>query len=58
MEKRLAPQLSRLMVQVREVLRYHHYVLSTERSYVSLILNYIRFHRRRHPRKLELIDGF
>ena len=32
----------RLMDQVREVLRYYHYAYSTEQSYCSWILQYIK----------------
>ena len=56
MEKRFTPKPGRLMDQVREVLRYHHYALSTERSYVSWILKYIRFHQRRHPKELGRVE--
>lgn len=52
MEQRFKPQSTRLLDQVREVLRYHHYSLSTEKSYVAWILKYIRFHDRRHPRDM------
>ena len=34
----------RLMDQVREVLRYYHYAYSTEQSYCSWILQYIKFY--------------
>ena len=46
------PQAGRLMDQVREVLRYHHYALRTEESYVKWILSYIRFHGRKHPKDM------
>ncbi len=42
----------RLMDQVREVLRYHHYAYRTEQSYCQWILRYIRFHGKTHPMKL------
>ncbi len=38
------------MDQVREVLRFHHYAYNTEKSYVSWILQYIRFHNKKHPK--------
>ncbi len=34
----------KLMDQVREVLRYHHYAYRTEHSYCQWILRYIRFY--------------
>ncbi|RMH21693.1 MAG: integron integrase [Gammaproteobacteria bacterium] len=40
------------MDQVREVMRYHHYSLRTEESYVRWILAFIRFHGKQHPRDL------
>ena len=40
---RFKPQSNRLMDQVREVLRYHHYAIRTEESYVKWILAFIRF---------------
>ncbi len=40
----------RLMEQVRETLRVHHYSLRTEQSYLQWIKRYILFHGKRHPR--------
>ena len=42
--RKFVPKSVRLMDQVREVLRFHHYAYTTEKSYVSWILQYIRFH--------------
>src|SRR5262245_49326384 len=42
----------RLLDQVGERLRYVHYSLSTERSYVAWVRSFVRFHRMRHPRDL------
>lgn len=50
--RKFVPTSIRLMDQVREVLRFHHYAHSTEKSYVSWILQYIRFHKRRHPKDM------
>ena len=52
-----SPQLpalrsTRLLDQVRERLRYGHYSLSTERSYVYWVRWFIRFHGLRHPRDM------
>jgi len=44
------------MDQVREVLRYHHYALRTEESYVKWILSFIRFNGRRHPREMGKVE--
>jgi len=46
------PQSVRVMDQVREVLRYHHYALRTEEAYVKWILAFIRFNGTRHPNTL------
>jgi len=43
----------KLMDQVREVLRYHHYAYSTEQTYCQWILRYIHhFGGKTHPRHL------
>ena len=43
----------RLMDQVREVLRYHHYAYRTEQTYCQWILRFIRFFGgKTHPRDL------
>lgn len=40
----------KLMDQVRQVLRYHHYSLSTEKTYCYWISRYIKYHRcKRNP---------
>jgi integron integrase len=46
------PQL-RLMDQVRQVLRYHHYAYRTEQTYCDWILRYIKFHgSKTHPKDM------
>jgi len=46
------PEL-RLMDQVRQVLRYHHYAYRTEQTYCDWIMRYIRYHgRKTHPREM------
>lgn len=42
----------RLMDQVRDTLRVHHYSLRTEQSYVQWIKRFILFHGKRHPREM------
>lgn len=49
---RFKPQSVRLIDQVREVLRYHHYAIRTEDAYVKWIVAFIRFHGRKHPQDL------
>ncbi len=39
----------KLMEQVMQVLRYHHYAKATQKSYCSWIRHYIGFHKNRHP---------
>jgi len=40
----------KLMDQVRQVLRYHHYAYRTEKTYCDWILRYIKFHgAKKHP---------
>jgi integron integrase len=46
------PRAVRLLDQVRERLRYGHYSLSTERSYVYWVRWFVRFHGLRHPRDM------
>ena len=36
--RKFVPKSARLMDQVREVLRFHHYAYNTEKSYISWIL--------------------
>ena len=57
---RFKPSSARLMDQVKEVLRYHHYAIRTEESYIRWILAYIRFHNRQHPKNMgkEHIEAF
>jgi len=43
----------KLMDQVRQVLRYHHYAMATERTYCKWILRFIRHYgSQRHPRTM------
>lgn len=46
------PQPPRLLQQVREKIRYKHYSIRTESSYVDWIKRFIFFHDRRHPRDM------
>ena len=46
------PGSIKLMDQVREVLRYHHYAIRTEKAYVDWILKFIRFNGTSHPGKM------
>ncbi len=46
------PKAEKLVDQVREVLRFHHYAYRTEQTYVSWILRYIKFYGTVHPNTL------
>lgn len=50
------PQSPRLLYQLREVLRYKHYSLRTEKAYLYWVQFFVRWHGRngqvRHPREL------
>ena len=46
------PKPGKLLDQVREVMRYHHYAIRTEQTYVKWISDYIRFNGTRHPREM------
>lgn len=50
------PTALRLMDQVREVLRFHHYAYSTEKAYVDWILKFIRFNDKRHPKDMGKVE--
>lgn len=50
------PTSTRLMDQVREVLRFYHYAYNTEQAYVDWILRYIRFNDRRHPKDMGKLE--
>jgi site-specific recombinase XerD len=47
-----SPQPSRLLDQVRESLRLRHFSLSTEKSYVYYIRDFILLHDKRHPKDM------
>ena len=54
--RKLAPrpalQATRILGQLRERLRYLHYSLRTEESYVYWVRYFIQFHGLRHPREM------
>ncbi|MFQ5587656.1 MAG: integron integrase, partial [Nitrospiria bacterium] len=47
-----APKSTRLMDQVRETLRYHHYAIRTEKTYMQWIIKFIKFNDMRHPKEM------
>jgi integron integrase len=44
--------MSKLLNQVRAVLRTRHYSYRTEKTYIEWILQYIRFHDIKHPKEM------
>ena len=46
------PSPPRLLDQVREVARLKHFSLSTEKSYVHYIRDFILLHNKRHPKEM------
>jgi integron integrase len=42
----------KLLDQVRDVMRFKHYSIRTERTYSDWIERFIRFHHKRHPREM------
>ena len=51
-KEKFIPKPGKLMDQVREVLRYHHYSIRTEEAYVRWILQYIHFNNKQHPKDI------
>lgn len=50
-------QSLRLMDQVRQVLRYHHYAYRTEHTYCDWILRFSKFHGcKTHPKDMGKIE--
>ena len=54
------PQSARLLDQLREVLRYKHYSLHTEKAYCYWVKFFVRLHVRsgqtRHPRDVGAVE--
>lgn len=50
----------KLLEQVRDVMRFKHYSLRTERTYGDWITRFIRFHGKRHPAEMgtDEVSGF
>jgi len=47
----------RLMDQVRQVLRYHHYAYRTEQTYCDWIIRFVKFHgSQKHPREMGKVE--
>jgi site-specific recombinase XerD len=52
MEKNSTATETRLLDQVRELIRMRHYSIRTEQAYVQWIRRFILFHGKRHPRDM------
>jgi len=46
------PKSQKILDQMREVLRYHHYAIRTEETYVAWVYTFIKFQGMRHPREM------
>jgi integron integrase len=55
-DERKTPAKPRLLTQVRERIRLHHFALSTEKVYVHWIRFFIRFHGLRHPETMGRVE--
>ncbi len=51
-QKRYSSKTSPFLNEVRNVLRLKHMSRRTETSYVYYILDFIRFHSKRHPNEM------
>ena len=55
-ENTTMPPAKKLLDQVREKIRYKHYSLSTEKTYVTWIKHYIFFNDKRHPVEMGAVE--
>ena len=46
----------KLLDIIREKIRFKHYSLSTEKTYVYCIKYYILFHNKRHPNEMGKVE--
>lgn len=51
-----SPPAKRLLDQVRDKIRFKHYSLSTENTYISWIKQYIIFNDKRHPTEIGAVE--
>ena len=54
--KKYRPKAEKLVDQVKEVMRFHHYSYRTEQTYVDWIVRFVKFHGTTHPRELQQVD--
>ena len=45
-----------LIERVREVVRYKHYSIRTEETYVQWVRRFVAFHGKRHPRDMGAVE--
>lgn len=55
-ENTTSPPTKRLLDQVREKIRFKHYSISTEKTYISWIKHYIVFNGKRHPADMGAVE--
>ena len=48
--------MSKLLNEVRNTLRVHHYSLKTEKTYLQWIKRFILFHNKTHPLKMGKVE--
>jgi integron integrase len=51
-----APQAKKLLDQYSDALRTRHYSLRTEQTYISWVRQYILYHKKRHPRDMDVAE--
>ena len=52
----LSPKPKKLLDQVRDALRTKHYSYRTEQTYIDWIKRYIIFHKKQHPKDLDVAE--
>lgn len=55
-ENTTLPPAKKLLDQVREKIRFKHYSISTEKTYISWIKHYIVFNGKRHPADMGAVE--
>ena len=46
----------KLLDQVRDKIRFKHYSLSTEKTYIAWIKQFILYHQKRHPLEMGALE--
>lgn len=54
--KTTSAQPQKLLDQVRDKIRFKHYSLSTEKTYLSWIKQFILYHQKRHPLEMSALE--